>query len=316
MRLIYFHFYNPKKYLYSKPVKGLSGGGVSYGFAFNGKEKDSEMYGEGNAYNFEARIQDPRLGGRFLSLDPLGYKYAAMSPYAFCYNNPINVIDINGKEGIIISGQKGDMNVKDHFLSNGLDRAKQVAKQFKKEGNGEKVTWFIYNGGGEHGYSQKTIEEYQQKAAKYGIAIQVVDDANKIVEYVNNKTGGDSRAQDKISNLFYLGHATPGDLDVGFDDHNKWNMMTNDKIEPSDFDSKAFDKGCLINVAGGCRTAVDGEWPGEKSVVDQFVKKVDPTSTVKGSSKRVDYFDKNVDTDEQLSSRTGGTVIEKKGTKK
>jgi hypothetical protein len=59
------------------------------------------MYGEGNAYNFEARIQDPRLG-RFLSLDPLMTKYPSESPYNFCLNSPMAFKDADGKDAILI----------------------------------------------------------------------------------------------------------------------------------------------------------------------------------------------------------------------
>jgi RHS repeat-associated protein len=81
------------------PGRKLSGG---YRYGFNGKENDNEMYGEGNAYNFEARIQDPRLGGRFLSLDPLATKYPGISPYAFCMNNPLIYVDKDGRDAILI----------------------------------------------------------------------------------------------------------------------------------------------------------------------------------------------------------------------
>jgi len=41
----------------------------SYRFGFNGQEKDDELKGEGNSYDFGARIYNPRLG-IFLSPDP------------------------------------------------------------------------------------------------------------------------------------------------------------------------------------------------------------------------------------------------------
>jgi RHS repeat-associated protein len=76
-------------------------GGYRYGF--NGKEKSNEIYGEGNAYNFGARIQDPRLG-RWLSTDPLQQKYADLSPYNYCANSPISAKDPDGKVIIFING--------------------------------------------------------------------------------------------------------------------------------------------------------------------------------------------------------------------
>jgi RHS repeat-associated protein len=97
MYLSNYHFYNPKNYLYSKPVKGLQGFRVCYCFGFNGKERDNETYGEGNAYDFGARIYDSRLG-RWLSLDPLTSKYPNLSPYLFAGNNPILFVDFDGND--------------------------------------------------------------------------------------------------------------------------------------------------------------------------------------------------------------------------
>jgi len=68
-----------------------------YRFGFNGMEKTSEAYGEGNAYSFEYRIEDPRIG-RFLSIDPLEKEYPWNSPYAFAENSPIKYVDLEGLE--------------------------------------------------------------------------------------------------------------------------------------------------------------------------------------------------------------------------
>jgi len=71
-----------------------------YRFAFNGKEKDDETYGTGNAYDFGARIYDARKGS-WLSLDPLQQKYPGFSPYNFASNSPISIIDYDGRENVI-----------------------------------------------------------------------------------------------------------------------------------------------------------------------------------------------------------------------
>lgn len=69
----------------------------SYRFGFNGQEKDNEVYGEGNAYSFEYRIHDSRIG-RFLSVDPLLRDYPWNSTYAFAENDVIRCTDLEGKE--------------------------------------------------------------------------------------------------------------------------------------------------------------------------------------------------------------------------
>ena len=73
---------------------GFSGG---YTFGFNGQMKDDEVYGEGNAYAFEYRIHDARLG-RFLSVDPLAPEYPFNSTYAFAQNCVISGGDLEGRE--------------------------------------------------------------------------------------------------------------------------------------------------------------------------------------------------------------------------
>jgi RHS repeat-associated protein len=63
-------------------------------------EKDDEVKGKGNSYDFGARMYDSRLG-RWLSIDPLAAKYPDLNPYNFVANMPIIAIDPDGKEIII-----------------------------------------------------------------------------------------------------------------------------------------------------------------------------------------------------------------------
>jgi RHS repeat-associated protein len=60
-------------------------------------EKDDELKGEGNSINYEARMQDTRVG-RFLSIDPLAKSFPHYSPYQFAGNTPIQAIDLDGAE--------------------------------------------------------------------------------------------------------------------------------------------------------------------------------------------------------------------------
>lgn len=69
-------------------------GGYRYGF--NGKENDQETGDQ----DYGMRIYDTRLG-RFLSKDPLAYKYPMLTPYQFASNRPIAAIDLDGAEGFM-----------------------------------------------------------------------------------------------------------------------------------------------------------------------------------------------------------------------
>jgi hypothetical protein len=106
MYLTNFHFYPYKNYLYSKPVKGLRGCEASYGFAFNGQEKDDEIAGAGNTMTAEYWEYDSRLGRRW-NMDPK--PDISISSYACFRNNPIGYFDAKGDTiGINLFAKKED----------------------------------------------------------------------------------------------------------------------------------------------------------------------------------------------------------------
>ncbi|MDP4184000.1 MAG: RHS repeat-associated core domain-containing protein [Bacteroidota bacterium] len=57
-------------------------------------------------YDYGARFYDPQIG-RWHTVDPLGEETSVISPYHYCYNNPVNYINPNGKK----VEDKGDRNV-------------------------------------------------------------------------------------------------------------------------------------------------------------------------------------------------------------
>jgi len=81
--------------------EGTNGNDGGYRYGFIGKEKSNEIYGKGNAYNFGARIQDPRLGGRFFSTDIKMSKYPSFSPYVYSANSPLAFIDPDGEDWVV-----------------------------------------------------------------------------------------------------------------------------------------------------------------------------------------------------------------------
>ncbi|MBP6303040.1 MAG: hypothetical protein KBB37_05200 [Bacteroidia bacterium] len=71
-----------------------------YRYGFNGKEADNETCGDGNEYDYGARVYDARLG-RWLSCEPLQMKYPYLSPYCFASNTPSLFLDIDGKDWFV-----------------------------------------------------------------------------------------------------------------------------------------------------------------------------------------------------------------------
>ena len=70
-------------------------------YLFNGMEADNEVKGDGNSYDFGARMYDPRLG-RWLAVDPKAGRGAQYSPYHYSFNSPIVFTDPNGEWAIFL----------------------------------------------------------------------------------------------------------------------------------------------------------------------------------------------------------------------
>ncbi len=78
-------YYTENKYSYRETI--------SYSFCYNGKEKDYESgfhYYGARYYNSELSV--------WLSTDPMADKYPSLTPYNYCANNPVKLIDPNGME--------------------------------------------------------------------------------------------------------------------------------------------------------------------------------------------------------------------------
>ena len=65
----------------------------NWSFTFSAKERDSET---GLSY-FGSRYYSSDLS-IWLSVDPMSDKYASLSPYTYCANNPVKLVDPNGEE--------------------------------------------------------------------------------------------------------------------------------------------------------------------------------------------------------------------------
>ena len=63
-------------------------------YKFTGYELDNEA--RLDLYHANARMMDPVLGGRFLSIDPYVASYPNLSPYAYVANNPLLYVDPTG----------------------------------------------------------------------------------------------------------------------------------------------------------------------------------------------------------------------------
>ena len=91
------HYYPYGAPFCERTTAGVNTNATLQRFKYNGKELDL-MHGL-KWYDYGARMYDPILL-TWNSIDPLCEKYYSISPYAYCGNNPVNVIDPIGLEPI------------------------------------------------------------------------------------------------------------------------------------------------------------------------------------------------------------------------
>ena len=87
-------------------------------YLFSGKELQDASIGGTilGLYDFGARQYDPVIG-RWMSIDLLANKFPDVSPFVYCLNNPINLVDLYGLEPIEDSTDTNWWN-KIHYLMN------------------------------------------------------------------------------------------------------------------------------------------------------------------------------------------------------
>ena len=141
----FFYIFTTRSYKYDyypfgSLIPNRLGSSNKYRYGFNGKEKDDELKGGGNSYDFGARMYDPRIG-RWFARDFLAIKYPSYSPYVFSIDSPLNVIDPDGKDIIVLAhGYRND----------DLNAAHLVGHQAALIGN-DKDGWYFYSYDFDHG---------------------------------------------------------------------------------------------------------------------------------------------------------------------
>jgi len=70
---------------------------LNWSYTFSAKEKDSET---GLSY-FGSRYYSSDLSV-WLSVDPMSDKYPSLSPYTYCADNPVKLVDPNGEDYVVV----------------------------------------------------------------------------------------------------------------------------------------------------------------------------------------------------------------------
>ena len=109
-------------------VNSKSAGSLTNKFKFSGKEEQRQEFSDGSGLewlDFGARMYDNQIM-RWVVLDPMSYKMQRWSPYNYCLNSPIRLLDPDGmfpsegmpeqkvdKEGAPVNRRRFDQNDED-----------------------------------------------------------------------------------------------------------------------------------------------------------------------------------------------------------
>lgn len=135
---------------WGEPLLDQRKSGYTYNtrYTFSGKERDEET---GYGY-FGARYYNSDLS-IWLSVDPMADKYPGVSPYTYCANNPVRLVDKDGREiwkpevtengDIRLLAELGDnLNTLSDFLGGekGLFSKRKILKMWNKRDEQNNVT--------------------------------------------------------------------------------------------------------------------------------------------------------------------------------
>ena len=128
-------------------------------YKYNGKELDTK---NGlNWYDYGARHYDATLG-RWFVMDPLAEKMYGWSPYGYCFNNPIKLVDIDGKYpgpgDLFVSKREAAKDWGKYYNGASIIRNREMVSIIYKVKDEGKIVGYSYSKayeGGEHSASLK-----------------------------------------------------------------------------------------------------------------------------------------------------------------
>ena len=171
-------------------------------YKYNGKELDTER--GLNLYDYSARYMDPALG-RFSTVDPHAEKYYSWSPYHYAANNPIMIIDPNGKDWY--KDEKGNVLWRE---GNGdIEGYKNIGASYTMDiGNGISITYtqidatsMTFTGAKESSWeSQITNGTNCYQASSEMLQNEGVETAGRGTEVLVTGTAANGRAGDANAN--------------------------------------------------------------------------------------------------------------------
>ena len=164
---------------------------------YTGKEDQTPDFSTGYT-DFGARQYSPSLR-RWMTPDPLSEKYYGVSPYAFCNNNPVNLVDLDGKAWYY-NGETGEFVA--HFEDDD-DHIYMLTKEQINNADGDKSTLDSYRSD-YNMFGQMALENVLDNTVSDAVLLDLFARAN-------TKPGGESYINESVIvrtdvNLPYVAH--------------------------------------------------------------------------------------------------------------
>ena len=166
-------------------------------FGYTGYQSDRIA----ETYYAKAREYRAELG-RFAERDALRYSskrnISSLNLYVYCMQNPLYYIDFNGHETIVVSGGTADT---DEFDYQFIETAIKNINDLNADGVPvEDITWMVV----EAGYTQIDLNNFADTANKLGVNYIGISNKEQLIDYINDKGGGTTRAEDSITNMTFF----------------------------------------------------------------------------------------------------------------